>query len=81
MGKPILSVIDNNGNIIPIRSIQGTPGISPHIGANGNWYVGETDTGVRAQGDNYVLTKNDKTEIAAQVVDMLPKYAGEVEDV
>lgn len=24
---------------------------SPHIGDNGNWYVGETDTGVRAKGD------------------------------
>ncbi len=24
---------------------------SPHIGNNGNWYVGETDTGVRAKGD------------------------------
>lgn len=23
---------------------------APHIGGNGNWYVGDTDTGVRAQG-------------------------------
>lgn len=27
---------------------NGTNGISPHIGENGNWYVGETDTGVEA---------------------------------
>lgn len=28
---------------------QGEPGITPHIGDNGNWYIGETDTGVRAE--------------------------------
>lgn len=26
-------------------------GTSPHIGENGNWFIGETDTGVKAQGD------------------------------
>lgn len=26
-------------------------GITPHIGENGNWYIGDTDTGVSAQGD------------------------------
>ena len=29
---------------------SGTPGITPHIGENGNWFIGETDTGVRAEG-------------------------------
>ena len=28
----------------------GTDGVTPHIGANGNWWVGETDLGVSAQG-------------------------------
>lgn len=28
----------------------GADGITPHIGANGNWYIGTTDTGVKAQG-------------------------------
>lgn len=31
----------------------GTPGengTTPHIGDNGNWYIGETDTGIRGQG-------------------------------
>lgn len=27
------------------------PGATPHIGDNGNWYVGTTDTGVKAQGN------------------------------
>jgi hypothetical protein len=30
----------------------GAPGVSPHIGENGNWFVGETDTGVKAQGED-----------------------------
>ena len=29
---------------------SGTPGTSPHIGDNGNWWIGATDTGVKAQG-------------------------------
>ena len=30
----------------------GQDGITPHIGENGNWYIGETDTGVNAEGDD-----------------------------
>lgn len=29
-------------------------GITPHIGANGNWFIGDTDTGVKAQGEDGV---------------------------
>ena len=29
---------------------DGEDGLTPHIGANGNWRIGETDTGIRAQG-------------------------------
>ena len=59
----------------------GKPGVTPHIGENGNWFVGDADTGVKAQGDDYVLTDADKSEIAQIAVDLLPKYNGEVEDV
>lgn len=31
---------------------EGKDGITPRIGANGNWYLGETDTGVKAQGED-----------------------------
>lgn len=31
---------------------DGTDGITPHIGANGNWWIGETDTGIKAAGTN-----------------------------
>ena len=63
---------------------DGDDGITPHIGSNGNWYLGDTDTGVTAtgpQGPAYTLTDADKQSITAAVVATLPKYAGEVEAV
>ena len=36
---------------------DGKDGITPHIGANGNWFVGDVDLGIRAQGE-----KGDKGE-------------------
>lgn len=29
---------------------RGLPGVTPHIGENGNWFIGDTDTGVKAEG-------------------------------
>lgn len=31
---------------------DGKDGITPHIGTNGNWYLGTTDTGVKAKGED-----------------------------
>ena len=59
----------------------GKDGITPHIGTNGNWYLGATDTGkpsrgaTGAKGDpgtDYVLTAADKSEIAALVLAEIP---------
>lgn len=33
-----------------VVGLPGPPGISPHIGTNGNWFIGENDTGVPATG-------------------------------
>lgn len=30
----------------------GKDGITPHIGPNGNWFLGSTDTGVKARGED-----------------------------
>ena len=32
--------------------LKGTDGTTPHIGENGNWYIGDTDTGVSAGGSS-----------------------------
>lgn len=37
-----------------LRGKDGTDGITPHIGTNGNWYIGDTDTGVKAAIVYYV---------------------------
>lgn len=49
----------------------GEPGVTPHIGENGNWFVGDADTGVQAQGDDYVLTDADKSEIAEEAAELI----------
>jgi hypothetical protein len=33
----------------------GTNGINPHIGDNGNWFIGDTDTGIKAQGATWFI--------------------------
>lgn len=42
-------------NIAYKGTLKGTDGTTPHIGANGNWYIGETDTGVKAAGTSSVF--------------------------
>lgn len=42
---------------------DGTNGITPHIGENGNWYIGSTDTGKPSRGEQGV--KGDKGDTGA----------------
>ena len=42
---------------------DGTDGITPHIGENGNWYIGNTDTGKPSRGEQGV--KGDKGDKGA----------------
>ena len=65
----ILKVKDANGNVIDIPAIRGKDGYTPQKGID---YF---------DGNDYVLTEADKTEIANTVVDLLPKYNGEVVEV
>lgn len=61
-----------HANITYTGTLKGTDGTTPHIGANGNWYLGKTDTGVKAAGTDYVLTAADKSEIAGLVLAEIP---------
>ena len=40
---------DNTTKQFSVRN--GADGMTPHIGSNGNWYIGDTDTGIKAQGE------------------------------
>lgn len=52
MGKPIMKIWDSAQqkyvSIPAVKGGKGDAGTTPYIGANGNWYLGETDTGVKA---------------------------------
>lgn len=47
----------DNGNKMPVtgekgdKGDTGSNGLTPYIGDNGNWWIGTTDIGVKAQGD------------------------------
>ena len=43
-----------------LKRDKGADGITPHIGENGNWYLGSTDTGKPSRG-----AKGDKGEKGA----------------
>lgn len=73
-------VIDPNGEDDSI----GVGGVTPHIGANGNWYIGETDTGKPSRGSDGKTpvkgtdywTSADKTEMVNSVLVALPTWTG-----
>ena len=44
-----------HANITYKGTLKGTDGITPTIGENGNWYIGDTDTGVSAGGASSVF--------------------------
>lgn len=70
--------------------IDGVDGVTPHIGSNGNWFIGNTDTGKPSRGaegqagqpgkdgQDYVLTPADKTEIANMAAGLVevPEVSG-----
>lgn len=43
-----------------LKGDKGADGITPHIGENGNWYLGSTDTGKPSRGE-----KGDKGDTGA----------------
>lgn len=47
-GHLILTLTD--GTTLDAGVAKGSDGVTPHIGDNGNWYLGDEDTGVAAKG-------------------------------
>lgn len=62
---------------------NGENGLTPYI-LNGYWYIGEENTGVRAEGkdgQDYIITNSDKQEIANDIkIDIQPTL-NEIEDI
>ena len=57
----------NNGELKGQDGVSGTNGSTPHIGDNGNWFIGETDTNKPSQGTNG-LNGNDGVGITKSEV-------------
>lgn len=48
----ISQLINDSGFSTDGGSGSGADGITPHIGDNGNWFIGETDTGMPSRGED-----------------------------
>ena len=80
-GHLILTLTD--GTTLNAGVAKGSDGVTPHIGDNGNWYIGSTDTGkpsrgtagapgkTPVKGTDY-WTEADKQEIVNSVIAALP---------
>lgn len=51
---------------------NGSDGVTPHIGDNGNWFIGETDTGVAAGGSG---GSSSESNLLVVTVDLTAKTA------
>lgn len=59
----------NNGELKGQDGVSGTNGITPHIGDNGNWFIGGIDTNKPSQGTNGV-NGNDGVGVAKSEVNI-----------
>ena len=51
-GKDGTNGADGTNGTDGVDGEDGEDGVTPHIGENGNWYIGGTDTGVKAKGSD-----------------------------
>lgn len=67
-GRTYEQVTFSDGTVIKIpHDVDGKDGLTPYIGSNGNWFIGEIDTGVQVEGkdgkDGNSITIISKSEI------------------
>ena len=46
------------GGYVDTGESPGKDGLTPHVGDNGNWYIGDTDTGTSVEVDNIEFLSN-----------------------
>ena len=85
-GKSAYEIAVDNGFVGTetewLESLKGNDGIIPNIGANGNWFIGDTDTGVTAQGKDgksiKSITKDDNNNIIVTFSDNTTQNIGQL---
>lgn len=60
-----------------IESLRGQNGVTPHIGDNGNWFIGEQDTGIAAQGQAGENGQNGQNGVTPHIGDNGNWFIGE----
>ena len=65
-----------NPNPVNIRGPQGEAGETPYVGENGNWWVGDTDTGVSTQPQKAEL--DELTETVSSIQEQLDELEGSI---
>lgn len=58
---------------------KGADGITPHIGENGNWYIGDVDTGVKAEGQDGTNGTNGTNGITPHIGENGHWYIGDTD--
>ena len=62
-GKTVIEITFTDGSFISFSIPNGSDGLTPYIGENGNWFIGDSDTGVAAKGEKgertFVWFKDD----------------------
>lgn len=56
----ILKIRNKNGEIVELPAIKGTNGLTPHIGENDHWFIGDEDTGIKAKGVSGICISEDE---------------------
>ena len=72
--------IDEEWGLMTQKGNDGANGVTPHIGDNGDWHIGSTDTGKPSRGEagktpvrgTDYWTEADKQEIVTDVLAALP---------
>ena len=63
-GKSAYEIAQENGFTGSVTEwLESLKGLSPHIGEDGNWYIGEKNTGVTAKIEIQAITPDELLEI------------------
>lgn len=74
----IYTITMTDGKTSEFSVHNGADGVTPHVGDNGNWWIGETDTGIVADMEAEVDTHNSDTEAHADIRALIPTIASDI---
>lgn len=73
--ETVLSIKLTNGSVTSVYIPNGEDGLTPFIGDNGNWWIGETDTGIKAAGKDGAVGADGKDGASISVTSVTESSA------